>query len=85
MESSPCTRHQCKHVEVSEQVHALALCAQESSPDAHLIGVWTGPKCGGSFQGKNIRLFQPGIEHRVSFPWRSHYTDYAVPAPIEKY
>ena len=44
-----------------------------------------GPRGGGSFQGKKNRLLPPGIEPRISVPWPSHYTDYAVPAPIEKY
>ena len=85
MESFSCTPHERTHVEVSERVHGLPRCAQESSPDTHLIGGWTGPRGGGSFQGKKNRLFQPGIEPRISVKWPSHYTDYAVPAAIERY
>jgi hypothetical protein len=69
---------------MSKQVHAFPLCAQESSPDAHLICGLTGLKGGGSFQGMKNQLVQPGIDHRISVPWPSHYTDNAIPAPIEK-
>jgi hypothetical protein len=50
----------------------------------HWIRGWVDPRAGLDAVTKTEKyLTLPGIEPRSSSPWPSHYTDWAIPAPMD--